>query len=191
MKKNLLLIVLSIIIFSCERNDQIVEPTSNGTELKGAESSSTKKSNLREIVVGNGEIVYSFDKYGIYVASTANTPLTLTVTNYTASAVRLTFELATGSTIHGTWGVPGAVKATSVISNTGNVPSFESDSKLTWSTGFISQGQSKQITLNMQMNPAWGVEEQFGAIIVGSSPAGISSSLDFTDDQCYFVRGFN
>lgn len=179
--------VFVVVFVSCSRDNDIVTPI----EKSSASPSVNSSSNLREIVVGNGELLYSFDKYSYYVATTENTPLTLTVTNLTTSSMRVTFEIASGSIAHGNWGVPGAVRATSVIANNGLGVTFDSDSKLQWRTGFIPQGQSRQLTLNMKMNPLWGVEGTFGAIIVDSYPTNVPTSLDFTDDQCYFIRGFN
>ena len=187
MKIFLFLLSLTALLNSCSRDSDSINPTEKTLPSIAAKSSS----NLREIVIGNGELLYSFDKYGYYNATTENTPLTLTVTNLTTSPMRVTFEIASGSIAHGNWGVQGAVRATSVIANNGLGVTFDSDSKLQWRTGFIPQGQSRQLTLNMKMNPLWGVEGTFGAIIIDSFPTAVQTSLDFTDDQCYFIRGFN
>ena len=187
MKNFLFLLSLAALLNSCSRDSDSINPKEKTLPSIAAKSSS----NLREIVIGNGELLYSFDKYGYYNATTENTPLTLTVTNLTTSPMRVTFEIASGSIAHGNWGVQGAVRATSVIANNGLGVTFDSDSKLQWRTGFIPQGQSRQLTLNMKMNPLWGVEGTFGAIIIDSFPTAVQTSLDFTDDQCYFVRGFN
>lgn len=187
MKRILFALTFISMFISCSRDDENIEPIEKSSSKSAANSSS----NLREIVIGNGELLYSFDKYGYYNATTENTPLTLTVTNLTTSPMRVTFEIASGSIAHGNWGVPGAVRATSVIANNGLGVTFESDSKLQWRTGFIPQGQSRQLTLNMKMSPLWGVEGTFGAIIIDSFPTDVQTSLDFTDDQCYFIRGFN